>query len=332
MDLTTKYLGLQLSNPIVTGSSPMVDDLDQARRLEDAGAAALVVRSLFEEQVVAEEMAFHAATEPYTHASAEASSYFADVDAFVFGSEKYLDHLRALKAAVAVPVIASLNGSNLDRCISYAKKIQEAGADALELNLYYLATDPARSSQELEDHSVQVVEGITQALTIPVSVKLSPFYTSLPHFARRLVAAGARGLVLFNRFYQPDIDVEQLEVDRKIALSESSDLLLRLRWLAILHGQVETSLAVSGGVHNSRDALKAIMAGADAVQVVSAVLKQGPAQVTRIRNGLSQWLDEHDYESLGQARGSMSLTRVPDPAGYERVNYAEVLKSWGRGW
>jgi len=330
MDLSVKYLGLNLKNPFVVGSCPLTDDLDVARRLEDAGAAALVLRSLFEEQIVAEELSHHAAIEPHMDASAEASTYFADVGAFTFGPDRYLEHVRKVKAAVSVPVIASLNGAHLERCLAYARRIEEAGADAMELNLYALATNPGVSGTDIETQTLVMVAAAKRALKIPVAVKLSPFYSSLPAFAKKLDDVGADGLVLFNRFYQPDIDIEQLEVDRTIHLSEPSDLRLRLRWLAILFGHLQGSLAVTGGVHSREDAIKAIMAGADVVQVVSVLLKKGPAALKAMVEGTSAWLDEHEYASLTQARGSMSLHRVPDPAAYERVNYAEVLKSWNK--
>jgi dihydroorotate dehydrogenase (fumarate) len=229
---------------------------------------------------------------------------------------------------VKVPLIASLNGITKGGWLSYAKQMQQAGADALELNVYYLPTDPAVSAADVEDTAVEMVQEIKKSVTIPVAAKLSPFYSSLPHFARRLDAAGVDGLVLFNRFYQPDIDVDALEVRRTLHYSTSTELNLRLRWLAILSGHLRPSLAVSGGVHTTVDAVKAVMTGADAVQMVSALLVHGPEELTKIREGLGLWLEEHEYESLGQMRGSMNLMRSPDPESYERANYIQILQGW----
>lgn len=328
MDLSTTYLGLKLPHPIMPGASPMAADLDMVRRLEDAGAAAIVMNSLFEEQITGEQSASMRHVDAHAESYAEATSYFPRPEAYRLGPDDYLDQIRKIKGAVRLPVIASLNGVTKGGWLSYAKQMQEAGADALELNVYYLPTDPAVSASHVEDTAVEMVQEIKKNVTLPVAVKLSPFYSSLPHFARRLDAAGADGLVLFNRFYQPDIDVDALEVKRTLHYSSSTELNLRLRWLAILSGHVRPSLAVSGGVHTTVDAVKAVMTGAHAVQMVSALLMHGPAELKKVREGLVHWLEEHEYESLAQMLGSMNLMKSPDPKAYERANYIQILQGW----
>ena len=328
MDLTTKYLGLELAHPLMAGSSPLAADLDKVRRLEDAGAAAIVMPSLFEEQIEMEQAASLAHEDAHAESSAEATSYFPRPEGYRLGPDDYLALLARVKAAVKVPVIASLNGVTKGGWLSYAGQMQKAGADALELNVYHVPTDPKVTGEQLEGTVVEMVKEIKKGVTIPVAVKLAPFYSSLPHFAHRLEAAGADGLVLFNRFYQPDIDVEQLEARRTLRYSTSAELNLRLRWLAILSGRLRPSLAASGGVHTAEDVVKAVMAGAHAVQVVSALLQQGPAHLKRLREELSRWLEQHEYESLDQMRGSMSLVKSPDPQAYERANYIQILQGW----
>lgn len=328
MDLTTSYLGLRLPHPLMPGASPLADSLDTVRRLEDAGAAAIVMGSLFEEQITRETEGLVHHLEIHQESSAEALSYFPKPDDFVFGTDEYLEQIRRIKEAVHLPVIASLNGTSPAGWHAYAKTIQQAGADALELNVYFISTDPAETGAAVERRVVEIARAVKQAVTIPVAVKLSPFFSSLPNLAHQLDEAGADGLVLFNRFYQPDIDIEALEAVPSLHLSDASELLLRLRWLAILHGQVRASLAVSGGVHTALDAVKAVMAGAGAVQVVSRLLEGGPQQVRTILEGLSQWMDEHEYESLAQMCGSMSLRKSPDPGAFERGNYMRILRSW----
>ncbi len=328
MDLSTTYLGFPLPHPFVTGASPLVDDLDMARRLEDAGAAALGMRSLFEEQITLEQMAVAHYMDAPSESSAEAMTYLPSPDAFVLGPEEYLEHIHKLKAAVSVPVIASLNGTTDGGWLGYARLMEDAGADALELNVYTLTRDFDESSETLERRTLQMLEMVKRSLGIPVAVKLGPFYSSFACFARRLTEHGADGLVLFNRFYQPDIDVETLEVVPLLRLSDSSELLLRLRWLAILSGRIEASLAVTGGVHTALDAVKAVMAGADAVQVVSTLLRHGPEQLTSLRRDLALWLEEHEYDSLAQMKGSMNLLRCSNPAAHERVHVMTILQSW----
>jgi len=330
MDLSTTYLGLRLPHPLMPGASPLCQDLGRARALEDAGAAALVLSSLFEEQLVLEQMASLAFLDAHEDAYSEALTYFPGVEHFKLGPDEYLEHLERLKSAVAIPVIASLNGTSLGGWLNFAKLMHQAGADAIELNVYHLATDPEQDAPWVEKQVVEMLRSVKEHLPIPVAVKLSPFYTSLAHLARQLDLAEADGLILFNRFYQPDLDVEQLEVRQRLQLSDSRELLLRLRWLAILHGRVDCSLAVTGGVHEVLDVVKSVMAGAHAVQIVSALLREGPGKLARLRKELAEWLEQHEYESLAQMQGSLSLVRCPDPQVYERANYMEILQSWGR--
>lgn len=328
MDLTTTYLGLKLSSPLVPGASPLADNLDTVRRLEDAGAPAIVLRSLFAEQIAREEVSAFLHLDRHGESFAEALSYFPSPERFVMGPEEYLTHLVRVKAAVRIPVIASLNGTRPGSWRDYPTAIEQAGADALELNIYHLPTDPAFTGDEVEELALQAVREVKRAVAIPVAVKISPFFSAISNFAARLDAAGADGIVLFNRFYQPDIDPEDLSVVPSLQLSRSSELSLRLRWLAILSGRVRASLAATGGVHDGVDAIKAVMAGAHAVQMVSALLARGPEHLAVVRNEMAAWLEEHEYSSLAQARGSMNLAGCPDPAAYERANYMLILQGW----
>jgi dihydroorotate dehydrogenase (fumarate) len=328
MDLSTQYLGMPLPHPLVAGASPLSDDLDGVRRLEDAGAAAIVLRSLFEEQITREQMAEHMNLDFPGESFAEAISYFPSPNAFALGPVQYLEHLRRAKEAVHIPIVASLNGATPGGWIEYARLMAEAGADALELNLYRIATDPDTTSADIERQAVDTVRAVKQSVTIPVAVKLSSFYTTLAHLARELDGAGADGLVLFNRFYQPDIDPEELAAIRTLHLSDSSDLRLRLHWMAILSGRVRASLAVSGGVHTALDVIKATMAGAHVTQMVSALLMHGPTHLQRVLDGIAAWMTEHEWDSLAEMRGNMSLLKVPDPDAYERANYMLMLQGW----
>jgi dihydroorotate dehydrogenase (fumarate) len=328
MDLSTTYLGLKLPHPLMPGASPMVDEIDTVRRLEDAGAAAIVMHSLFEEQISREQVATFVHTESHGQSFAEALTYFPSPEAFALGPDEYLEHVRKVKQAVSVPVLGSLNGFTHGGWLDYAKLIEQAGADALELNVYFLGSDPDESGASIEDRTVKMVKAVREAVRIPVAVKLSPYYTSLAQFAAQLDGAGADGLVLFNRFYQPDIDVEELQVRRQIHLSTSAELPLRLTWLALLSPKVKASLAVSGGVHTLLDAVQSIMTGAHAVQLVSCLLKRGPSHLATLKGELAQWLEEHEYHSLRQMQGSMNLEACPDPAVYERANYMLMLQSW----
>jgi dihydroorotate dehydrogenase (fumarate) len=319
---------MKLQHPIVAGAGPLADDLDGVRRLEDGGAAAIVLRSLFEEQITREQIAEVANLDSHGESFAEAASYFTSPHAFALGPFQYLEQLRRAKQAVRIPVIASLNGATPGGWIEYARLMQQAGADALELNLYRVATDPETTSAEIERQAVETVHAVTTAISIPVAVKLSPFYTAFAHLGRELDRAGASGLVLFNRFYQPDIDAEDLTATRTLHLSDSSELRLRLHWLAILSGRVRASFAATGGVHTAVDVVKATMAGAHVTQMVSALLLHGPQHVRTVLNDLAVWMQEHDWNSLAEMRGNLSLLKVPDPDAYERANYMLMLQSW----
>ena len=328
MDLSTTYLGLSLPHPLMPGASPLVDDLDMVKRLEDAGAAAIVMHSLFEEQITGERARTLHQIETHADSFSEAPSYFPDRPGLSVGPEPYLEQIRQIKAAVHVPVIGSLNGTTATGWLDYARMIQQAGANAIELNFYVVATDPLEHGQTVEQRALDILRKVKASVTIPVAVKLSPFFGSFAHMAAQLDGLGADGLVLFNRFYQPDIDIETLEVVPRLQLSDSSELLLRLRWLAILSGHLRASLAVTGGVHTAVDAIKAVMAGAHAVQLVSALLQHGPEHLKTVREEMVRWMEEHEYHSLRQMHGSMNLTRCPDPAAFERANYMRVLQSW----
>lgn len=328
MNLSVRYLGLDLPHPLIPGASPLADHIDTVRRLEDAGASAIVLRSLFEEQILREQVSSLHHAESHAESFAEALTYFPTPQTFVFGPDEYLEHLRRVKVAVNIPVIASLNGATPGGWLNYPPLIEAAGADALELNLYRLAFDHYLSGQELEREAVEVVKEVRRVVRIPLAVKLSPFYSSLAQFAGQLDRAGADGLVLFNRFYQPDIDPETLELNRSLHLSDPRELPLRLRWLGALSGQLRASLAVSGGVHSARDVIKSIMAGAHAVQMVSVLLQNGPGHLKVILEGVKEWMKEFEWESIEPMRGNMSLQRCPDPAAYERANYVQMLQSW----
>jgi dihydroorotate dehydrogenase (fumarate) len=306
----------------------MVDDLDLVKRLEDAGAAAIVMHSLFEEQITGEKLASIYNMELYADSYAEAMSYFPRHDEYTLGPDHYLKQISKIKRSVSVPVIGSLNGVTPGGWANYAKMIQQAGADALELNLYFVAADAQDHADAIETRLLHIVRSVEEQITIPLAVKLSPFFTSVASFASDLDAAGVDGLVLFNRFYQPDIDIEHLEVKPTLKLSDPSELLLRLRWLAILAPQTCASLAVSGGVHTETDAIKAIMAGAEAVQIVSALLQRGPEHLATIERGMRHWMEENGYSTIRQMRGSMSSANCPDPQAFERANYLRALQSY----
>jgi dihydroorotate dehydrogenase (fumarate) len=328
MDLGTEYLGMRLPHPLVVGASPLSDDLDGVRRLEDAGAAAIVLRSLFEEQITREQMSEFVNLDSHGESFAEAVSFFPSTHAFALGPFQYLEHLRRAKSAIGIPLMASLNGATPGGWIDYARLMEQAGADALELNLYRLATDPEATSADIERQAIQTIREVKKAVAIPVAVKLSPFYTAFANLAREFDRAGANGLVIFNRFYQPDIDAAELTATRTLHLSDSSELRLRLHWLAILSGRVRTSLAVTGGVHTALDVVKATMAGAHVTQVVSALLMHGPAHLGALLADLTAWMQEHEWPSLTEMRGNMSLSKVPDPDAYERANYMLMLQGW----
>jgi dihydroorotate dehydrogenase (fumarate) len=327
MDLTSTYLGLELKNPILLGACPLGTDLDVLRQLEDAGCAGVVLPSLFEEEILA---AVHAQLEMESAGAgfAEAQSYMPSPDGYHVGPDQYLELVADAKKSLSIPVIGSLNGTTPGGWTDYATKIQDAGADALELNIYVLPFDVAESGEAVEQHAIDVVTTVKKSVSIPVSVKLSPFYSSLPHFAKKLVGVGADGLVIFNRFYQPDLDIEELDVLPNLRLSTADELRLRLRWLAVLSGQLDISLGCTGGAHNAVDVLKAVMTGAHAVQLVSALLIHGPDHVGRLLEAIRFWMTEHEYESIRQMQGSMNLAKVPKPKAFARANYMRMLDSW----
>ncbi len=327
VDLSTDWLGLRLRSPLVIGASPLTRTIDDARRLVDAGAGAVVLASVFEEQIVADQLAAHRFLDSHVDNDAEARSFLPDTDASATGPTPTLHHLQALRAALDVPVIASLNGVTPGGWTDLARQLADAGADALELNLYEPPAALAQSSAQIEDRQLDVVAAVASG-SIPVAVKLSPFYAGLPAFAARIATAGAAGIVVFNRFYQPDIDLDTLDVDRQLVLSTPAELPLRLHALAVLHGRVPLSLAATGGVHSGLDAAKAILCGASAVQIVSALLDDHAAALARIHRELVGWLDAKGYRDIGEARGAMSLGNVADPAAWERLNYARILQSW----
>jgi dihydroorotate dehydrogenase (fumarate) len=326
-DLATTYLGLELKNPLVASASPLSKKVENVRQLEDAGAAAVVMYSLFEEQITHECLELDHYLHLGTHSHAESLSYFPDMETYNLGPERYLEHLHRLKEAVSIPVIGSLNGVSTGGWIEYARRIEEAGADALELNIYYIPADPDVTSVELENTYVQLVGDVCEQVSIPIAVKLSPFFSALPHIARRFVEAGADGLVLFNRFYQPDFDLDALEVVPTLELSTASELRLPLRWIAMLYGRIRADFALTTGVHSATDAVKAVMAGASVAMMASELLANGSSRVREIVADLERWLDEHEYDSVSQMKGSMSQRGVAEPAAFERANYMKVLNS-----
>ncbi len=327
-DLTTNYLGIQFSSPFLIGASPLVDTIDKVLRLEDAGVSGIVMHSLFEEQLTRDAMATIAQLENPSESNPEALSYFPDVSDYSLGVEEYLAQIASVKERTGLPVIASLNGRTVGGWMEYAKEMESAGADALELNVYDVPTDPTETGAEIEARLVQIVRAVRESIRIPLAIKLAPFYTSLPNIVKQLEEAGANGVVLFNRFYQPDLNIEELEVEPRIYLSTSNELLLRLRWMAILHGRCQLSLGLSGGIHHVQDAVKAIMAGADVLQVVSLILRQGTGAMTSLMEGFKNWMEEHEYENIAQMRGCLSSKTSPNPAEFERANYLRILHLW----
>lgn len=327
-DLSTTYLGLNLKNPLVASASPISKNIDKARKLEEAGASAIVMYSLFEEQIIHESLELDHFLTRGTDSFAEAMTYLPDGGMYSIGAEKYLNQVAGLKKALSIPVIGSLNGVSKGGWTKYAKQIQDAGADALELNLYYIPTDPNLTAQELENAQVELVAEVKSAISIPLAVKLSPFVTALPNFARRIVEAGANGLVLFNRFYQPDFDLEELEIIYSLDLSTSTELRLPLRWISILHGKVNADFALTSGVHTASDVLKSMMAGAKVAMMASNLLHNGEQVIPSMLSELSTWMESHEYVSIKQMQGSMSQKSVKEPAAFERANYMKVLGSW----
>jgi dihydroorotate dehydrogenase (fumarate) len=328
IDLTTTYLGLPLESPLVLSASPLGESLDVLRRAEDAGAGAVVLPSLFEEQMQIESHDLDRHLAHGTHSFAEALTYFPEAIDYALGPEAYLEHVRQAKAAVGVPVIASLNGVSQGGWTKFARRIEQAGADALELNVYFVPTDPLVTGAEIETMYVDLVREVRLSIGIPLAVKLPHFFSAIPNMALRLDEAGADGLVLFNRFYQPDLDIERLEVVPNLTLSTSAELRLRLRWIAILYGHLHADLAVTGGVHAAEDVLKSMMAGASVAMMTSALLEHGVGHLARVRAALLTWMEEHEYVSIRQMRGSMSQQAVAQPAAFERANYLKVLRSY----
>ena len=327
-DLRTRYLGLELPSPLVASSSPLTGSLDGLRRLEAAGAGAVVLPSLFEEQLTHDQLELDRLLETTSDHTGEAQSYFPDLEDYNTGPWTYLDHISQAKQALSVPVIASLNGITPGGWVRHAKRMRDAGADALELNLYTVATDPRVGAAELEARHLDLVADVRSAVSIPLAVKLSPFYTALANFAVRVDEGGADGLVLFNRFYQPDLDLDSRDVVPRLVLSTSEELRLPLRWIAILFGRVQASLAATTGVHTGLDAAKVLVAGADVAMMTSALLRHGPDHVQRVEEELRAVMAERDYDSVAQLRGSMSRSAMADPAGFERANYMRTLMSW----
>jgi dihydroorotate dehydrogenase (fumarate) len=327
-DLTTRYLGLRLGSPLVASASPLCESLDNIRRMEDAGAAAVVLHSLFEEQIELEAHHLDRHLSGGSESHAEATSYIPDLHDYNLGPEGYLEHIRRAKAAVGIPVIGSLNGVSTGGWTSFARTIEQAGADALELNVFHVPTDPALAAADVEQRYVDLVREVRGSVSIPVAVKLGHSFTALAHLARRLDAAGAGALVLFNRFYLPDFDLETLDVVPTLTLSSPPELLVRLHWVAILYGHVGADLAVTGGVHGPADVLKAMMAGARVAMLTSALLRHGVEHLARVRAGVLEWMDAHEYASIAQMQGSMSYRSVADPAAFERASYMKVLSRY----
>jgi len=328
IDLKTTYLGLKLNNPLVASASPLSKKVDYVKRMEDAGIAAVVMYSLFEEQITHESLELDHFLSRNTNSSSEAMSYLPDSGQYSLLPEKYLENIGKLKKAVKIPVIGSLNGVSKGGWVRYARNIQDAGADALELNLYYIPTDPTLTAQELEDAQVELVADVKSSIKIPLAVKLSPYYSSLPNFVGRLDAKGVNGLVLFNRFYQPDFDLEDLKIAHTLELSISNDLRLPLRWISILQSQVKADFALTSGVHTYQSVLKAMMAGARVAMLASELLQNGIERIPAILQDLEVWMQEHEYTSIKQMQGSMSQKSVAEPAAFERANYMKVLSSF----
>jgi dihydroorotate dehydrogenase (fumarate) len=328
MNLKTSYLGLELKNPLVPSAGPLSKDVDSIKQMEDAGAAAVVLYSLFEEQIEHESLELYHYTTKHADSNAEAENYFVEPSEFKAGPDEYLEHIRKLKSSVSIPVIASLNGKSLGGWTNYAKLMQEAGADALELNIYRLATDFHVTGQQIEQSYLDIVKAVRAEVSIPVSVKLGPFFSSISWMANELVNAGANGLVLFNRFYQPDIDLENLEIVPNVLLSTPMAMRLPLRWIAILYGRIQADLAATSGIYNEKDVVKMIMAGAQVTQMLSCLLKFGVGHISDVITRLKYWMEVNEYESIEQMRGSMSYKNAGDPAQFERANYMKVLNSY----
>jgi dihydroorotate dehydrogenase (fumarate) len=332
MDLSTTYLGLKLKNPLVPSASPLSKDLDSIKKLEDAGASAIVMYSLFEEQIAFEAAELDHFLTRGTEQFAEALTYFPEEEDYNLGPEEYLEHIRKAKDATDIPIIASLNGVSKGGWIDYAKKMQDAGADALELNIYFVATNPEQPGQEIEQLYREIAKAVKSEVSIPVSMKLSPNFSSISNMISTLDKDGVDGFVMFNRFYQPDLDIQNLEVKPGVVLSTSNDLRIPLRWIAIMNDRIKGSMAGSTGVHTAHDALKLVMAGADAVQMCAVLLNNGPGYLATLLSGMEKWMQENEYESISLMKGSMSQKSVAEPAAFERANYMKALSDYSRSF
>jgi dihydroorotate dehydrogenase (fumarate) len=332
MDLTTTYMGMTLRSPLVPSASPLSEDIDNIKRMEDAGAAAVVMHSLFEEQITLERYELHHHLTYGTESFPEALTYFPEPANFRVGPEEYLNHIRKAKEKVGIPIIASLNGSSVGGWTDYARLIQQAGASAVELNIYYVPTDIELTSEQIEQTYINILQAVKAAVTIPVAVKLSPYFTNMANMAKRLDNAGADGLVLFNRFYQPDINLENLEVQPNVLLSTPQAMRLPLRWVAILYGRINASLAATSGIHNARDVLKMLMAGANITMLCSVLLREGINHIRCIEQEMRTWMEKHKYESVQLLQGSMSQKNCPDPSAFERSQYMKALQTYKPEW
>ena len=328
MDLSTTYMGLKLKNPIVPSSSPLSQTVESVKKMEDAGAAAVVVYSLFEEQITHESGELNFYLTNGTESFAEAISYFPEQEKFYLTPYQYLDHIADLKKAVSIPVVGSLNGVSSGGWIKYARNIEEAGADAIELNIYYIPTDPKVTAIDVENLYIDVIKDVKKHVKIPVAVKLSPFFTSMANMANKLDDAGADALVLFNRFYQPDFDLEKLEVVPNLILSTNWEMRLPLRWISILHGNVKASLALTSGIHSSDDVIKTMMAGGDIAMIASELLQNGTNRIKDLLDGVKKWMEEKEYSSISEMKGSMSQKKIAQPSAFERANYMKTLQSY----
>ncbi|MCC6905760.1 MAG: dihydroorotate dehydrogenase-like protein [Anaerolineae bacterium] len=328
MDITTTYLGMTLKNPVVASASPLTRTLDGIKSLAEAGVGAVVMHSLFEEQLTLESLRLNHYLDYFTDSFSESLSYFPEMDSYNIGPDDYLDLIRRARAAVDVPLIASLNGVTTGGWIDYARKMQEAGADALDLNIYYIPTDPALAAADVEQTYINIVSEVKKHISIPLAVKIGPYFSSMGNMAIKLADAGANALVLFNRFYQPDIDLEKLEVEPHLVLSTNFEMRLPMRWVAILHGRISADLAITSGVHDYQDVIKGLMVGANVVMMTSEILRNGTSRVTEVLQEMVNWMDEKEYESVRQMQGSMSQRHVAQPAVFERANYMRVLQSW----
>jgi dihydroorotate dehydrogenase (fumarate) len=325
MDLRTNYLGFSLDSPLVAGASPISSDISNIKKLEDAGAGAIVLHSLFEEQLKRDQIELHIAETQHSYSSAEAMTYFPDLESYRVGPEEYLEHIHLAKSAVGIPIIASLNGSCIGAWTNFAKNIEQAGADALELNIYSVQSDMTLPPSEIEAHYIDILRSIKSEIKIPVSVKLSPYFTNLPNFVKRMEEAGADAFTLFNRFYQPDIDLNELEITPKVQLSSSTDIRLPLTWIGILKHKIQADFAASGGVHTAEDVLKTMMVGANVSMLVSTLLIRGIDYLSVIKRDIIKWMETHEYVSIRQMQGSMSQQNVSDPSAFERAQYMKAI-------